>query len=139
MTITNSALLASGSSGVDKIEFSFCPSWDGFAKTVIFFPEVGVKKAVVLDNSGICEIPPEIILSETKFKFGVYGINENGNVITSKLMNYAVKLGAFTVGKLSDPTPDIYTQIENQLSDLESELDGLVNATAELESYLSNV
>ena len=139
MMIVNTPLLTTGSTGVDFIQFSFCPNWEGYEKTVVFVRERVHIPPILLDDSGICEIPPEAIFADGEIKFGVFGVNGEGKLISSKMLDYKINVGSYDLGAPLEPSADIYTQISDRLTIIETDLTDVVTATQELESYLSTV
>lgn len=139
MMIVNTPLLTTGSTGVDFIQFSFCPAWEGYEKTVVFVRDRVHIPPILLDDSGTCEIPPEAIFADGKLKFGVFGVNAEGKLLSSKLLDYQINVGSYQIGAPLDPSDDIYAQISERLTIIETDLTDVVTATAELESYLSTV
>lgn len=138
LAITNVPLITSGSIGVDFIQFSFCPKWTGYEKTVVFMRDGVDIPPILLDDSGICEIPPEAIFADGEIKFGVFGIKD-GRTISSEVLEYKINVGSYTLGVPLEPSADIYTQISEKLTIIETDLIDVVTATQELESYLSTV
>lgn len=114
LTIVNAPLISSGDIETDKAQFTFCPMWNGFTKTAIFYRNEEESYAVTLVGNGVyeeCTIPKEVLQSEGCFYFGVHGVKDN-KVKTSQVMRYRVVKGAITeTTTIPDPTPDIYTQI----------------------------
>jgi hypothetical protein len=138
LAITNSAFLASGSSGVDTVSFSFSPDWDDMEKTAVFFMDEEDKHFVLLSNDA-CEIPHEVIEKDGNLYFGVYGV-KNGDILTSELLKIRIVRGAYTSDSVPDePTADIYTQIDSLLDSIETDLEDVVTATTALENYLSGI
>jgi hypothetical protein len=138
LTITNLAFLTSGSSGVDSVSFSFCPKWDNMEKTAVFFMDDGQKYFVLLSNDS-CEIPAETLIEDGNLYFGVFGVKDE-DVLTSELLKIRIVRGAYTSDSVPDaPTVDIYTQIDNLLDSIETDLEDVITATTALENYLSNV
>lgn len=119
LTAISSPLVASGGRGEDMVEFEFCPLWDGFEKTAVFYriPEVAYH-AVIVDNK--CIIPHEVLRDEGAMYFGVFGAKDD-IVRTSEVLRYNISKGAITKGTTpSDPTPDIYAQILARLGAIEN-------------------
>ena len=104
-------LVTSGNINEDKIKFEFDQVWDGFTKTAIFYRNEADVYHMLLDENNSCFIPPEVLTSPGYVYFGVFGTKDD-RVRTSEIIQYTVKRGAITEAtKISDPTPDIYTQI----------------------------
>lgn len=138
LMIVNLPLLASGSVGVDAVQFSFCPTWDGFSKTAIFYSNTGMSKSVLLDDFGKCLVPSEILRSGEPFEFGAVGIKD-GLTLSTERLKYSPKVGSYSSRSISEPSPSIYQQIVEKLVEIEMDLSDVVTATEELESYLSTV
>lgn len=103
--------IASGDVNEDRIEFEFCPLWEGFIKTAVFYRNEADVYHVLLDEEDGCIIPHEVLADPGAMYFGVFGERE-GRVKTSEIIQYTVRRGAITEAtKVSDPTPDIYAQI----------------------------
>lgn len=103
--------IASGDVNEDKIEFEFCPMWEGFAKTAVFYRTEADVYHVLLEEDDTCIIPHEVLADPGPLYFGVFGTRED-RVRTSEIIQYTIKQGAITEAtKISDPTPDIYSQI----------------------------
>ena len=116
--------VASGGKNEDAVEFSFCPLWDGFGKTAVFYrSENDVYHAIVTDDR--CIIPHEVLKDEGTLYFGVFGV-KGDTTRTSEIARYRVAKGAITEGtNPSDPTPDIYAQIMGKYADLNTRLNRL--------------
>lgn len=110
LVISSGPVIASGGLNEDKVVFDFCPLWNDFVKTAIFYRDKGqVYHSVLVDNT--CLIPWEVTASEGEMYFGVFGVK--GDITrTSEILRYKVVAGAITEDTTpSDPTPDIYEQI----------------------------
>ncbi|MGN0905681.1 MAG: hypothetical protein ACI4NM_00910 [Bullifex sp.] len=121
LTITSSPLIASGDVGADRIRFEFCPLWDDFTKTAIFYRSRDETYSVLMEKNE-CTVPKEVLSDEGAFFFGVFGVN--GSVVkTSEVVRYKVRKGALTEDlRVPDPTPDIYAQILARIDELGVEL-----------------
>ena len=117
LTITDAPLIASGDVLTDKVHFTFCQKWDGFAKTAVFYRDGVDNLEVLIDENNECVIPKEVLQEEGTFYFGVFGIKDN-SVKTSEVMRYRIKQGAVSGTVAPDPTPDIYTQILTRMNNL---------------------
>lgn len=103
--------IASGDVNEDKIEFEFCPMWEGFTKTAVFYRTESDVYHVLLEEDDACIIPHEVLADPGPLYFGVFGTRED-RVRTSEIIQYTIKQGAITEAtKISDPTPNIYSQI----------------------------
>lgn len=112
LTMTNTPVIASGGIKEDRVAFTFCPMWDGYYKTAVFWRTEDEVYNQVLDDTNSCDIPPEVLGTEGVLYFGVFGVNDAEVQRTSEVLRYTIERGAITEGgKPSDPTPDIYTQL----------------------------
>lgn len=112
-----SPIVASGGFNEDKVMFEFCPLWDGFTKTGVFYVNKGEYYESLLDEENTCIIPHEVLQNPGKMFFGVFGVNKNNITRTSETVKYKIVQGAITEdAKPSDPTPDIYEQILAKLN-----------------------
>lgn len=111
--------LASGGINEDRIEFEFCPLWDGLEKTAIFYRDKDAIFHVPLENDA-CIIPHEVLADEGWMYFGVFGCLDDVRR-TSMILKYRVEEGAIMSGVVnpSEPMPDIYTQIFSRLDAVE--------------------
>ena len=120
LTVTSRPLIASGGVNEERVEFTFCSKWDGHTKTAVFYRREDEVYHVLLDDNDSCVIPPEVLASPGKLYIGVFGVRDQVKR-TSSLLSYFVEEGAITEATaVSDPTPDIYTQIINRLNDLQT-------------------
>lgn len=104
--------LFSGNIKIDGITFSFCPLWDGFIKTAVFYKDGEEDNAFyfVLDENNTCFIPHEITGTQGLIYVGVFGVKDECRRTTEPIAFYLDK-GIVTEGNPSEPTPDIYAQI----------------------------
>lgn len=109
--------ITSGSVNAYDVYFQFDSNWTGLSRTAIFLAG-DIKKSVLLDETGYCTIPWEVMQEDGRMLYaGVYGTrtDEDGTE-TVVLPTMWVELGLIEVGAtLGDsaqpPTPDIYNQI----------------------------
>lgn len=112
LVLTNTPLIASGGIEEDYVSFSFCPLWQDYFKTAVFWRSEAEAYHVVLDASNSCMIPVEVLQEDGAIFFGVFGVNEDGVQRTSEVLRYTIVKGVITQDtQPSDPTPDIYTQL----------------------------
>ena len=118
ISILNSPIISSGNVNFDSVEFEFCDTWSGYSKTAIFYRKRDEAYYQLLVDDK-CTIPKEVLASKGIFYIGVFG-SKDDVVITSEVVAYRVNEGAITEELLPpDPTPDIYSQILAQFSDVE--------------------
>lgn len=106
------AQLFSGNIKIDGITFSFCPLWDGFIKTAVFYKDGEENNAfyLVLDENNTCFIPPEVTGTQGLIYVGVFGVKDECRRTTEPIAFYLDK-GVITEGTPSEPTPDVFTQL----------------------------
>ena len=119
LAFENTPVIASGGLGEDFVSFEFCSKWDGLAKTAVFWRTEADAYHVLLDESGGCAIPPEVLTQEGVIHFGVFGVGGDGEQRTSDVLRYTIVKGVITEGtKPSEPTQDIYTQLLAQYAEV---------------------
>lgn len=117
LTITNAPLISSGDIQTDSIKFEFCPMWNDFKKTAIFYRNESEVYAVLLDKNSEAIVPKEVLQNEGFFYFGVHGVSGD-KVRTSQVLRYRVVKGAISEEVIiPDPTPDIYSQIMKMIEE----------------------
>lgn len=117
LTVTNAPLISSGNIQTDSLKFEFCPMWDGYLKTAIFYRSESEVYAVLVDENSEAIVPKEVLQNEGYFYFGVHGVSGD-KVKTSQVLRYRVVKGAISDEVLiPDPTPDIYAQIMKMIED----------------------
>lgn len=136
--VSSAPIIASGGRNEDEIEFNFCPLWDGFEKTAVFYRDKSaVYHAIVSENR--CIIPHEVLADEGWIYFGVFGVKDD-ITRTSEIMKYHIIKGAITTGtNPSDPTPDIYSQYIKRINDLESRADQFSEEVNQLSEEISKL
>ena len=113
LTYENTPTIASGGRQEDFVAFEFCSRWDGFVRTAVFWRTETEAYHVRLDDADTCEIPREVLQKDGVIYFGVFGVNAEQRQRTTETLTYKIVMGAITEGtKPSDPTPDIYTQLQ---------------------------
>lgn len=130
LVITNDPLLASGGQNEDEIEFSFCPLWDGFGKTAVFYrTPAEVYNSSIVNNR--CIIPAEVLVDKGEIFFGVFG-SKGDAIRTTEVIKYNVVQGALLSGKKpAEPTPDIYIQLMTRLGEIEQRAVNAVQRTGD--------
>lgn len=98
-------------------KFSFSGNeWKNVVKTAIFKKDDTVIN-VLLDESGRCDVPWEVITKGT-LKVSVFG----GDLVTVDTADVKILKSGYEEGNApSEPTPDVYSQILAELQDIRSE------------------
>lgn len=133
LAMTNTPVIASGGIMEDYVSFQFCPLWDGYYKTAVFWRSKDQAYHVILDDTNTAQIPNEVLAEDGVVYFGVFGVNDAGVQRTSAVLRYTIVEGAITEGtEPPEPTPDIYQQILTALAamgDNSGKADKVSNAT----------
>ena len=117
LRLTNTPVIASGGVGEDFVEFSFCPLWDGYIKTGVFYNNRGVFYAH-LDKDDTCVVPCQALEFPGNLFIAVFGYKD-GVTRTSEVLQYQIAEGAITA--VPDPDPDVYEQIMEEFADIRAE------------------
>lgn len=121
LRLTNTPVIASGGVGEDFVEFSFCPLWDGYIKTGVFYNNRGVFYSP-LDENDTCVVPCQALEIPGNLFIAVFGYRD-GVTRTSEVLQYQIVEGAITA--VPDPDPDIYKQITQEIAELRAEWEGV--------------
>lgn len=112
MALTSTPVITSGGVHEDIVEFDFCPLWDGYTRTAVFWRTADDPIFRVLDEKDTCEVPAEVLIAEGAFHFGAFGVNAEGVQRTTGVLRYNVAPGVLRAGlQPADPAPDIYVQL----------------------------
>lgn len=113
---TEPSEMFAGNENIDSISFEFCPLWDGFLKTAVFYREADTAFHILLNENNSCIIPPEVTQENGLIYVGVIGVDGAKRRTTEPICFYLAE-GIPTEGRPSDPTPDIYQQILSVCND----------------------
>lgn len=104
-------MLTSGSVNIYPVRFAFSDDWDGLTRTAVF--QAGsVSRSVLLDGSGTCTVPWEVLKTPgVSLSAGVYG-EKDGDVVLPTIW---ARLGLIMEGAAPGedarpPTPDLWQQ-----------------------------
>lgn len=145
LTITNSPLIAAGGVNENNIVFDFCPLWDGFVKTAVFWADPDTVYNALLDDNNEAVIPAEVLDREGKIYFGVFGVSGNTRR-TSEVLCYEVVKGAITSGTTPPPpTPSVYEQllatyrtVTDDIARIDDNIDAVETNVTNLQNTLQN-
>ncbi len=118
--------LTSGSVGVYPVRFEFSTDWDGLSRTAVFQAD-GEPVRMLLDESGACSIPREVLVKPgVRLKAGVYGVQGGEIVLPTIWADLGEILRGVTMpdGGTYPPTPELWEQALNGKGDA-LEYDGL--------------
>ena len=111
--------------------FEFSPDWTG-QKTAVFKSKSGAFN-VLLDDDGKCLVPWEVLQDEV-IEISVFC----GALITANVVKIITLASGYTIGEEGrEPTPDVYTQIMEKLSEIEAEVDP-ESLQALIDAYLAD-
>lgn len=116
-------VLTSGSVNVYTAQFSFSPEWEGLTRTALF-QAGGNPVSVLLDKSGTCRIPWEVLGQHGQYlQAGVYGARDGKVVLPTLWADCGLILEGAMLGPAAcSPTPGPYEQV---LAVMEQKADGL--------------
>ena len=92
LTFESTPVIASGGLEEDIVQVEFCSKWDGLMKTAVFWRSADEAYHVLMDDSGSCTIPREVLTEEGVFYFGIFGVG-SGRQRTTEAMRYTVVQG----------------------------------------------
>lgn len=103
--------ITSGSVNIYKISFEFSPEWDGLTRTAVF-KAGGVSRSILLDESGECVVPWEVLKKHGVFLVaGVYGTRDGEKVLPTVWAGLGTILEGVTAGQdAQPPTQDLWQQ-----------------------------
>ena len=127
--------IASGDKNLNYLRVSFCPNWDGFVKTAIFYRNKKDAYYAVLNDENTCLIPWEVLQTNGILYLGIIGVS--GDIRkTSEVISYRIAKGAIVDdSKPSDPAPDIYNQI---LANYNSIAQSVENARTKIDEHIED-
>lgn len=114
LTITDAPLIELD--GTNSISFSFCPKWDGYTKTVLFYltPSQTYLESVSNDSVTI----PSVLISEGScFCFVVRGTKSGAEDRETQIFRCHIESGVVVA---ENPTESIREIFSKRISDLES-------------------
>lgn len=112
LSVDQSEVVTSGSVNVNQVQFIFDEAWDGLDKTAVF-QAADDSESVILDETGVCNIPWEVLENPRRTLYaGVYGTKDGSVVLPTVWASLGtIKQGTTTPGGDVPPTPDVYSQI----------------------------
>lgn len=131
LSLITTPKIASGGRNEVKMTFEFCPLWDGFRKTAVFYQDKdNVYYQNIVDDA--CIVPHEATENPGYMYFGVFGVDIDENSRTSEVLRYKIVEGAITEDlKPEDPTPDVYAQLLSAITHMDEFLrENIERATA---------
>ena len=114
LQLVNVPKIASGGVNEIRLEFEFCPLWDGLAKTAVFHRGSHAYRVLLAEDA--CVVPAEVLAEPGRLFFGVAGVGGD-EVRTTELVMLPVEQGPNIDGAMDpvEPTPDVYQQILTEL------------------------
>ena len=93
LSFQNTPIITAGDQNVDKIQFDFCPTWDGFVKVAVFFKQKEECSYAMINADGSCNIPNSIMRLDGKIYVAVTGVNTKNQILTSNIVAYYIDEG----------------------------------------------
>ena len=113
LSFQNMPIITAGDQNVDKIQFDFCPTWDGFVKVAVFFQQKTECSSSIIGADGVCNIPNSILQIEGKIFVAVTGVNTKNQILTSNIVSYYIGEGVVDAS-LQDEFPTDITPEEQE-------------------------
>lgn len=109
--------LTSGSVKVNRVQFEFSEDWGGMVRTAVF-KQGNTAISVLLGETAACDIPYEVLEEHGRALYaGVYGTKDGVVVLPTIWTSLGEVKEGVTLGESAQPpTPGIYEQILNELS-----------------------
>lgn len=122
LTIREKEMVTSGSVNVCTAQFLFSDAWDGLTRTAVF-QGAGEPVSVVLDDTGKCTIPWEVLAkSGARLRAGVCGTRGGDVVLPTFWVDCGCIIEGVTDGAPAQPpTPDVYRQLLAQTQEAREE------------------
>lgn len=110
LTVRQREPVTSGSVNVYTARFEFSPDWDGLTRKAVF--KAGREsRTVLLDESGQCAIPWEVLTSHGQpLMAGVFGTADETALPTTWANLGSILEGVTTGEETKPPTPDLWEQ-----------------------------
>ena len=139
LTVRQREPVTSGSVNVYRARFTFSPDWDGLTRTAVFRAGA-VSRSVLLDDSGECTIPWEVLERPAWLSAGVYGKAGEDVVLPTIWCNLGIIMEGTELpeGGEVPPTPELWQQELAKKGD-NLEYDGLNLKLRSGEKVLSTV
>lgn len=112
LTVERRECVTSGSVNVDQVQFRFSADWDGLTRTAVFRAG-NVSRSVVLDGSGLCTVPWEVLAEPgVPLLAGVRGVWGGETVLPTVWVSLGlIREGAAADGsQAGEPAPDLWQQ-----------------------------
>ena len=115
--------IVSGSVGIDSVKFITTSEWNTAAKKAVFYIDRNNVYESFLDDNNMAKVPYEVIQDIGILKIGLYGVYDDGMVITASIIEMELKEG-YVRGITTAPGKyeDIYTQVLQQYSKIYEEM-----------------
>lgn len=111
LTVQKREAVTSGSVNAFQARFEFSADWGGLTKKAVFRAG-GVSRAVLLDETGECEIPWEVMAEpDVRLEAGVYGTRDDTVLPTAWASLGTILEGAAPGEDAREPTPGPYEQV----------------------------
>lgn len=117
LTMVGTPVVASGGINEDYLLIDFDSSWDNLAKIAIFYKKKGEIYYSLVDTENKCIVPQEVIATKGFMYLGICGVYDDLQK-TTQVIKYQITNGSLDSIEIEEPTPNIYTQIMTELSNI---------------------
>lgn len=119
LTVRRREPVTSGSVNVTPVQFAFSGAWEGLERTAVF-RSGDVTRTVLLDGSGLCEVPWEVLTVSGRHLFaGAYGTRGGDTVLPTVWADLGLILEGTAPGEgARPPTPELWEQALAQKGDV---------------------
>lgn len=106
LTVRKKEPITSGSVNANTARFEFSSDWDGLTRNVVF-QAGGIRASVLLDESGVCDVPWEVLKKPlVPLEAGVYGTRDD-TVLPTVWANLGIILPGAAPGDGTPPTLEL--------------------------------
>lgn len=110
-----------------QLNVAFDATWDGYAKSAVFYTSVDPTPYEAVLTNGSCVIPHEVLADRGTLFIFIRGVQSaTGAVKSTTPIKYKVQPGTPSL-VVSDPSPSVYEQIATKNALLEARLDNLTS------------
>lgn len=132
----------SGDVNYDLVKFNFDTSWDGFAKTAVFYVDPSEPYGYFVDsqNDNTVKIPSVLMKESCVINIGVYGVGGNGDIIkTSQILKYKIGEGCVISDKEAEETQvEYWKQVLTSVEALRQDMDANIQSLKDKDDELAN-
>lgn len=114
LTVQNREIISAGDINVDKCKFEFDSYWNGYARTAVFYRQKDKTSFAMLNNTGECIIPAEVLTVPGTLYIGVFG-TKDASILTSTVETIELLEGSVSGTDIDmEPSQSIFLSIVAQ-------------------------